>query len=157
MLSYAKSATARPGDRLNGFENGKTQRFNSWEVGKWAYFPKKWSVPLMPYSNAISRPNRTYFMRWLIRTNSYDLICTILYDLSKPQWRVGLGVGFGVGHSYKFIRIVQLIKYVQFHKKTYEFVRVRSYELATLYVRIAVRSAAYSAGPYFIPSNLPHI
>ncbi len=41
MLSYAKSATARPGDRLNGFENGKTQLFNSWSVVKWAYFFKK--------------------------------------------------------------------------------------------------------------------
>ncbi len=30
MLSYAKSATVR--DRLNGFKNGKTQLFNSWEV-----------------------------------------------------------------------------------------------------------------------------
>ncbi len=37
--------------------------------------------------------------------NSYDLTRTILYDLSKPQWRVGLGAGLGVGHSYKFIRI----------------------------------------------------
>ncbi len=46
MLSYAKSATDRPGDRLNGFENGKTQLFNSWGDGKWAYFQKKWSVPL---------------------------------------------------------------------------------------------------------------
>ncbi len=44
--------------------------------------------------------------------NSYDLTRTILYDLSKPQWRVGLGLG----HSYKFIRIVQLVKYVQFGK-----------------------------------------
>ncbi len=46
-------------------------------------------------------------------TNSYVfykvakvyLTRTILYDLSKPQWRVGLGTGLGVGHSYKFIRI----------------------------------------------------
>jgi len=29
MLSYAKSGTARTGDRLNGFNNGKTQQFNS--------------------------------------------------------------------------------------------------------------------------------
>ncbi len=49
--------------------------------------------------NAISRPIRTYFTRWLICTNSYDLTRTILYDLSKPQWRVGLGAGLGVGHS----------------------------------------------------------
>ncbi len=28
-----------------------------------------------------------------------------LYDLSKPQWWVGLGAGFGVGHSYKITRI----------------------------------------------------
>ncbi len=51
---------------------------------------------------------RTYFTRWLIRTNSYDLARTILYELFKPQWRVGLGVGLGVGHSYKFIRIGNL-------------------------------------------------
>ncbi len=48
---------------------------------------------------------RTYFTRWLIRTNLYDLTRTILYDLSKPQWRVDLGAGLGVGNSYKFIRI----------------------------------------------------
>ncbi len=40
-------------------------------------------------------PIRTYFTRWLIRTNSHDLTRTIYYDLSKPQWRVGLGVGLG--------------------------------------------------------------
>ncbi len=56
-------------------------------------------------TNAISRPIHTYFMRWPTRT--------ILYDLSKPQWRVGLGAGFGVGHSYKFIRISHLVKYVR--------------------------------------------
>ncbi len=44
MLSYAKSATAR--HRLNGFKHGKTQLFNSWGDIKWAYFQKKWSVPL---------------------------------------------------------------------------------------------------------------
>ncbi len=48
---------------------------------------------------------RTYFTRWLIHMNSYDLTRTILYDLSKPHWWVGLGAGLGVGHSYKFIRI----------------------------------------------------
>ncbi len=37
--------------------------------------------------------------------NSYDL--TILCDLSKPQWQVGLGAGLGVSHSYKFLQIVQ--------------------------------------------------
>ena len=42
MLSYAKSGTARPGDRLNGFENGKTQLFNSGGVVK---FPKKVEYP----------------------------------------------------------------------------------------------------------------
>ncbi len=31
--------------------------------------------------------------------NSYDLTCMILYDLSKPQWRVGLGTELGVGLS----------------------------------------------------------
>ncbi len=40
MLSYAKSATARPGDRLNGFKNGKSQLFNSRGGVKWAYFQK---------------------------------------------------------------------------------------------------------------------
>jgi len=48
MLSYAKSATARTGDRLNGFKKGNTQQFNSGGVLKWAYFQKKWSIPLMP-------------------------------------------------------------------------------------------------------------
>ncbi len=47
MLSQAKSATARPGDGLNGFKNGKTQPFNSRGGVKLAYFQKKWSVPLM--------------------------------------------------------------------------------------------------------------
>jgi len=46
MLSYAKSGTARTGDRLNGFKNGKTQQFNSGGVVKWAYFPKKSGVSL---------------------------------------------------------------------------------------------------------------
>ncbi len=46
MLSYAKSASARPGDRLNGFKNSKTQPFNSWGVVKLAYFQIKWSVAL---------------------------------------------------------------------------------------------------------------
>ncbi len=37
-------------DRQNGFKNGKTQLFNSRGVVKWAYFQKKWSVPLKePY------------------------------------------------------------------------------------------------------------
>jgi len=33
-------------NRLNGFENGKTQLFNSGGVVKGAYFQKKWSIPL---------------------------------------------------------------------------------------------------------------
>ncbi len=37
--------------------------------------------------------------------NSYEFVRPHSYDLSKPQWRVGLGAGLGVGHSYKFIRI----------------------------------------------------
>ncbi len=41
MLSYAKSATVRPGDRLNGLKNGKTQLFNSRGDVKWACFQKK--------------------------------------------------------------------------------------------------------------------
>ncbi len=47
-------------------------------------------APPYIFSNAISRQIRTYFTRWLIRT--------ILYDLSKPQWRVGLGAGLAVGY-----------------------------------------------------------
>ncbi len=35
--------------------------------------------------------------------NLYEPTCTILYDLSRPQCQVGLGVRFGVGHSYEFI------------------------------------------------------
>ncbi len=40
MLSYAKSATARP-----GIKNGTTQLVNSWGVVKWADFQNKCSVP----------------------------------------------------------------------------------------------------------------
>ncbi len=36
--------------------------------------------------------------------NSYEFIWPHSYELSKPKWRVGLGAGLGVGHSYKFIR-----------------------------------------------------
>ncbi len=54
MLSYAKSATARPGDRLNGFKNGKIQLLTSWGVGKLAYLKKKWSVPL----NTVCEPSQ---------------------------------------------------------------------------------------------------
>ncbi len=57
--------------------------------------------------------------------NSYDLTCTILYDLSKPQWREGLGAGLDVGNSYKFLWIVQLIKYVRW------WGCMNSYEIAT--------------------------
>ncbi len=39
-------------------------------------------------TNAISWPICMYFTRWLIRTNSYNLTRTILYDLSKHKWRV---------------------------------------------------------------------
>ncbi len=34
MLSYTKSATARPGDRLNGLENGKTQQLENEPIFK---------------------------------------------------------------------------------------------------------------------------
>jgi len=33
-------------NRLNGFANGKTRLFKSGGVVKWAYFQKKWSIPL---------------------------------------------------------------------------------------------------------------
>ncbi len=64
-----------------------------------------------------------------LTTNSY-----ILYDVSIPQWQVGLGAGLGVGHSYKFIQIVQLIKYIRFsknHMNLYEWGSTNSYKLAT--------------------------
>jgi len=49
MLSYAKSGTARTGDRLNGFKKGKTQQFNSGGVVKYAYFQKK----VYPFKDAL--------------------------------------------------------------------------------------------------------
>ncbi len=48
--------------------------------------------------------------------NSYDLTRSILYDMSKPQWQVVLGAGLDVGQSYKFIWIVQVVKYIRFGK-----------------------------------------
>ncbi len=44
--NFGPGGTARPGDRLNGFENVKSQLFNFWGVRKLAYFQKNWSVPL---------------------------------------------------------------------------------------------------------------
>ncbi len=44
-LNYIKNATARPGDRLNGLENSKTQIFNTLGVWKLPYLK---SVPLSP-------------------------------------------------------------------------------------------------------------
>ncbi len=76
-----------------------------------------------------------YSTSWLICTNTYDFTRTILYDFSKPQWRVGLGAGLGVGHSYKFICIVQLLKYIRFgknHMNLYEWGGTNFYELVTL-------------------------
>jgi len=37
--------------QLNGFENGKTQLFNSGGVVILAYFQKKWSIPLKDSPN----------------------------------------------------------------------------------------------------------
>jgi len=34
----------------------------------------------------------------------------------KPQWHVSLRAGSGLGHSYKFIRIMQLLKKVRLSK-----------------------------------------
>ncbi len=48
--------------------------------------------------------------------NSYEFVRPCLYNFVwfvwLPQWRADLGAGLGVGHSNKFIRIVQLVKYV---------------------------------------------
>ncbi len=90
----------------------------------------------------------TYFTRWLIR--KIHLARMILYDLSKPRWRVGLGAGFGVGHSYKFIRIDNSSN----TKK--KIVRVRSYEFVRIshlvkYVRLAVRSSFNVPQSRFLP------
>ncbi len=58
--------------------------------------------------------------------NLYDFTRTILYNLSRPQWRVCLGAGIGVDHSYEFIPIVKLVKNTyDLVKKTYTFVWVR--------------------------------
>jgi len=40
-------------NRLKGFENGKTQLFNSGGVVKLAYFQKKWSIPLNKITSSI--------------------------------------------------------------------------------------------------------
>jgi len=61
MLSYAKSGTARTGDRLNGFKNGKTQQFNFGGVVKLAYFQKKWSIPLIFLINILWKQNFLFF------------------------------------------------------------------------------------------------
>ncbi len=64
-------------------------------------------------SNAISHSYIFYEV-----ANSYEFIRPHSYDfedLSRPQW-LGLGAGLGVGHLYKFIQIVQLVKYVRFSK-----------------------------------------
>jgi len=49
MLSYAKSGTARTGDRLNVFNNSKTQRFNFWGSCKMSLFPKKVEYPFKSF------------------------------------------------------------------------------------------------------------
>ncbi len=77
-----------------------TQQLGYWPEGWVKYLTLKFNPENNPIAGFVQRylpAIRTYFTRWLIRTNSYDL--------SKPQWRVGLGAGFGVGHSYKFIWI----------------------------------------------------
>ncbi len=48
-----------------------------------------------------------------------------------PQWKVGLGAGLGVSQSYKFIWIVQLVKYLQFSKNCMKSGCTNMYELAT--------------------------
>ncbi len=66
--------------------------------------------------------------------NSYNLTRTILYDLSKPQWRVGLGAGFRCRSFVQIHTNWQLVKYVRFSKNCmnlYEWGRTNSYELAT--------------------------
>ncbi len=86
-MIYAKSATARPGDRLNGlngFETGKTQLFNSWGVGKWAYFQKKWSVPLK------NNKHKTYYRctyLYIVNAVIFKLLLTsyLKRDLSKKN------------------------------------------------------------------------
>ncbi len=81
--------------------------------------------------------------------NSYDLTRTILYDLSEPQWRVGLGArSFVQIHTNCATRKIRMI----WQKKTYEFIQVRSYEFVWIshlvkYVRIAVISV------WIIPCN----
>ncbi len=69
--------------------------------------------------STLSQGIRTYFTR----------------SFSKPQWRVGLGAGLGVGHSYKFIWIGNSSNMYDLAKVMwifYEWGRMNSYELATL-------------------------
>ncbi len=77
-------------------------------------------------TNAISQPICTYFTRWIIPTNSYDLTSMIINDLFRPQWRVGLGAGLGVGHSCKFTWIVWLVNYVWICMSEVELIRTNN-------------------------------
>ncbi len=58
--------------------------------------------------------------------NSYEFVQPHLYDLSKPQWLVGLGAELGVGHSYN--TNWQLVKYLWFSKNCMksEVVQIRT-------------------------------
>jgi len=45
-------------NRMNGFENGKTQLFNSGGVVKWEYFQKKVEYPFNVWSVDISHTSK---------------------------------------------------------------------------------------------------
>jgi len=79
MLSYAKSGTARTGDRLNGFNNGKTQQFNSGGVVKWANSQKKWS----PFKD--HRAVRWPLARFCIKTQRH-VGCLCFMRVLHGQW-----------------------------------------------------------------------
>ncbi len=68
-----------------------------------ALFTEESSVYNVVYSVCPTQSHGNSYIFYEV-ANSYDLTRTIYYDLSKPQWWLGLGAGLGVGHSYKFIR-----------------------------------------------------
>ncbi len=65
---------------------------------------KTWTKKYLRSQTVCNNWNGAINIQRYLTTNSYvfyEVANSILYNLSKPQWRVGLGAGLGVGHSYK--------------------------------------------------------
>ncbi len=71
-------------------------KFLSFQTIQLIKFWQLWVIPTLSHGNS--------YIFYEV-ANLYELVRPHSYNLSKPQWRVGLGAGLGVGHSYKFIRI----------------------------------------------------